>query len=1576
MAENTILALCFPCPTPAQAQSGGPVDEVMTTAFQQLCLDIGLSHNCQAILDVAINSTQAKKRLSIETHQSVYNVTITGAYQNVMAARGAFMRSNPLKPRLSIKISKASITADPYTHPGSSSPKESASKQQESSLEQPKTVANSYTQQQQSEDTTAATSSTAKDSSLPVSPNELTPASTSISVTPNPIPLSAATTTSSISSYFTVLPKFKSQVDLISSTTRTTITLVSSQFHTLPSAKSVVAAHARQEMVELLVSGSWENAEAARLLLLVAINSLQPGSVQEKIQIELKYQNMVGGRKREDLQELMAKTRTSIYMASPFAQTTNKSGSPVDPRYNDVYITGEHSKVQIVKDVLSRTYSRVQSAAPACTRQVNIASRKLDWMMLNHRDKLRSIMIDNASFIAFPPLGASHPIIFVYGESRVNVERTIRTVMQLSSQFHSGSINLLSPVRESLTAIPLNPSNALSPIANISKLVSQASGAEVEFRNNGFYIFGNEIQTRIAVQFLTDIDFIKTLHYEVKFSVELANEHREFISGKKNGKINRIMKATGAKIKFDPCNEYNFYVDLSSTIAVKSVEALALLQEELPAEISFYVPETYHKRIIGVGGKNIQRIMKKFGVYVKFSNSEEFANLGGYFDNLDNVVARTPSKNAMNLDNLKHAVMELVNLKDKDFVHHSLSIPKHYHLSLLSDHAKALAELQEATNATVRFPEKETGSDVVWISGPESLIQQATSMLLSLVDEQYAYPVPFSEAMDRVLLKPEFKVEILDRMRNEWNMTLVPPAIHEVTTTGGQSEGRRMPEFKTPSPAGSISGRQSASESPKSRELGVEATGELARSLSSLTDSDDDDDDSEEDDHVFIFKYSRNNEDYLQSAKELLVQFLIDNQIEVYDDEIRIQRPRSDSFAEAFPHFNSKILSSVTGGDLPTPAPAFLNYSLFENAGNAFETLSRAPGAGQGVPNPNVPAGSMVAPDIRALFSHGPAQGLPPLASSPPRWPEQHSRQLTSIPGLPSGMTTAIRSVPSFAPSQPSNAHPGQNQQQQNQSPSFNRLTSLPIDPWASPGKQQAQVMQAPSTPGYTGSVGQFRTPPPGISSVGANNAFYSPSSGQSQQNAIFSPEGPYGGVTSFQTPGSTVSSNHLYSNNNSPVQGVSSNVGSFASMMNQYQTPHHQPSPQRPYSGSSGSRDSLQFLDEKHGSSPAFGSGYGPALNSGSNNNRYQQQQTNGQGYQSSSAFGQSLQYPQQRQRHSSHNSTTSSHHTMFLGPIGGGLGSTGGSVNSDDISTEDESDDPFDEMRNRHHRSYHHTPQYQPSSQQQGVHGGVGMFGSQASMSSVLANRRGSVPLMGSIYSNQLLYRPSSPQHYQLHHQQAVTPPPPHNVVRLSNSTSDLYGRKSLISAMARHTLNDTTSTSGTNTGNNSGFNSPGRGTPISGSGAPGPMTGFSPGFRANGNGDNERDLFSSGLSGIIGGGTISHNHSHDHSSPFNHHTHTNLASQINDPSGGYQQSSNAYDFIKGGGVASGVGALGSEFVGGGGSGGGGHLVGSSALMGSTLSASALPFLADSALDRPGHHQPQQQQQQQQRMVGGWDR
>lgn len=100
-----------------------------------------------------------------------------------------------------------------------------------------------------------------------------------------------------------------------------------------------------------------------------------------------------------------------------------------------------------------------------------------------------------------------------------------------------------------------------------------------------------------------------------------------------------------------------------------------MLVEEMPAEVSFHVPESYHKRIIGVGGRTIQRIMKKYGVFVKFFNGSadeggeevEGATGGG---SEDNVVARTPAKNAINLENVKVAVLEMVNPKvGRSFVH-------------------------------------------------------------------------------------------------------------------------------------------------------------------------------------------------------------------------------------------------------------------------------------------------------------------------------------------------------------------------------------------------------------------------------------------------------------------------------------------------------------------------------------------------------------------------------------------------------------------------------------------------------------------------------------------------------------------------------------------------------------------------------------------------------------------------------------------------------------------------------------------------------------------------------------------
>ncbi|KAF9573325.1 hypothetical protein EC968_008779 [Mortierella alpina] len=1429
MEGNTILSLCF--------VSARAVDELMTKKFQQLCDDITRLHHCQAILHVSLGATDSSGNGSspgsaanpnstlLDTR---FNVTLSGDYQRVMNARGAILRNSPLKARLSIPVSKSLISQPPDSgsiqerpqlgrnraqstpqsnRPGSANIVTESISHTTTDLALPSDVLTAAVTNEKADDDTHSQTFAASHAAVD------NPSKASAPSAPSPLRSTSEPT-------FTVLPQFRASVDHISATTKTTITLLSSPMDASAANRITKAIFARQDVVELQVTGSWENAEAARVLLLVAIDTLQQGVVSERLQVELKYQNMIGGRKRQDLQDLMARTGTSIYLTSPFVQTANKSGCPVDPRYNDIYITGEPKQVAVAKEALTRAYNRAQASSISCTREVDIATRKLDWMLQNHREKLRTIMLDNASFIAFPPLGGTHPSIFVYGESNVNVERTIRTVMQLSCHFQCGSITR----RDS--ALSMHMPHAVPSIINICKVISQASGAEVEYRNNGFLMFGNEVQTRTAMQFLMEVDLVKALPFEFKFTVELANEHREFISGKKNGKINRIMKATGARIKFDQCNGYNFYVDLGSAIAAKTMEALALLQEELPAEISFYVPETYHKRIIGVGGKNIQRIMKKYGVYVKFSNSEEFAILGGYFDNQDNVVARTPSKNAVNLENLKQAVMEFVGPKDKDFVRHNLVIPKQDHTALLTRHADSLRQIHEDTNTAVLFPERETGSDIVTVCGPELYIQQATTMLLSMVQEQFTCLVPYSESLVRVLDLPEFTSEVVDVVKQAWNITLVTPftGSNPNGTSASQSSAdsadstsklaeTSLNQRGTDGGTAEVDGDQSIEQSERFKVLSSTSASRPTTPLEDL---------------AFVFGYTRNNEDSLQNAKQILDRFLLRHHIEINEEEIQIPHLRPEPAVDIFLH--TRTPSALSAGDLQTSVTT--DYALFDTAaGGPFNIAS-------GSRRPADASSPLITSDIRALFGSGSTSALPSLNTSPSRWSDhsRHSSSFIASPSAAPGSPFGLGSVPSI----------GQN----NGSPAtYTRVASMPSDPWA-PTKHHQRHSQVSGN--YLGSIGDLRSTPPGmtnasLSASGSHGSGFYSQSGYTQYPA----EGAYNKPPGFQAL-TSASSGHRYSGSNSPVHGTNSAIGNYDNLLGHSQGSPQNASSQRQQSLESPSaRGSMQYLDDKMFSGSTFGPGYGPALNSGNPRPVHQQQMTyqhqpqfqhhqqqpqpfSGQTYSSHLSLQPGHSYPQQRQRHSSQNSAAS-HHTMGLGPIGSGPGSAGGSVNSDEISTEEDSDEVFDEMRNRQKgntvgsSSALFSPHQQvPATSGSGYEG----YSSHNSSSSSLFNRRGSG---GSTHSLQQPY--------------------------FSGGGIDLYGQNGLVSAMEKHSLNGHHSHHQDNGDLNVGGGRSFQGrlahgrqsTGISNQGTPGGLSGLNAGTRF----DDDRGFFNSGFGGIIGDG-----------------------------------------------------------------------------------------------------------------------
>jgi hypothetical protein len=63
--------------------------------------------------------------------------------------------------------------------------------------------------------------------------------------------------------------------------------------------------------------------------------------------------------------------------------------------------------------------------------------------------------------------------------------------------------------------------------------------------------------------------------------------------------------------------------------------------------------------------------------------------------------------------------------------------------------------------------------------------------------------------------------------------------------------------------------------------------------------------------YSFKFRCQRSNSDFLITAREMLEQFFLNHNVHVYPSPTSHSHKRGDSFAEAFPHFDSKVLSTA-----------------------------------------------------------------------------------------------------------------------------------------------------------------------------------------------------------------------------------------------------------------------------------------------------------------------------------------------------------------------------------------------------------------------------------------------------------------------------------------------------------------------------------------------------------------------------------------------------------------------------------------------------------------------------------------
>lgn len=80
------------------------------------------------------------------------------------------------------------------------------------------------------------------------------------------------------------------------------------------------------------------------------------------------------------------------------------------------------------------------------------------------------------------------------------------------------------------------------------------SDAEISFQRLSFTIDGSDDAVKAALHVISQIRFVTQSQYTIRVKIELANEHKEFVSGKKNGKINKIMGQSTMALEDNHCN--------------------------------------------------------------------------------------------------------------------------------------------------------------------------------------------------------------------------------------------------------------------------------------------------------------------------------------------------------------------------------------------------------------------------------------------------------------------------------------------------------------------------------------------------------------------------------------------------------------------------------------------------------------------------------------------------------------------------------------------------------------------------------------------------------------------------------------------------------------------------------------------------------------------------------------------------------------------------------------------------------------------------------------------------------------
>ncbi|PVH18539.1 uncharacterized protein CXQ87_001470 [Candidozyma duobushaemuli] len=424
----------------------------------------------------------------------------------------------------------------------------------------------------------------------------------------------------------------------------------------------------------LYIAGPTENLSVAETECRILVDALLHGCKVHQINIPLSLLPGIGGVNLANFAEIARQSNVNIYLPSLMPHSFNCE--LVETSESSIWITAKKVPElllakRILSDLVATVDCRINSAANLYLHEIEIAKDKLDIITLYAQRDVSNIMFLHGTFIQIPSLGeAKNNKIIVQGHSTEAVSKTVQDISNLSCNYYSLDIRF--------------PEGSRSPDFEyyLINLINVRKTCILTYNCNGMNIVGVKDEVRSLLK-----DLIAALQntslftdpgdgssqFRFSVSMELQNEHREFLSGKKNGKIIKILNQLNhmPQIRFRHLNEYNFLI--TSTISVSAgvknkqmssvfdilSKSVSLIEMELPAEMQFNIPEVFHKSIIGNGGSIIQSIMKKYNSEENPEKTTDDRILYS-FRRDNNVLIKCPMKNSKNILFVKYEIDQLV----------------------------------------------------------------------------------------------------------------------------------------------------------------------------------------------------------------------------------------------------------------------------------------------------------------------------------------------------------------------------------------------------------------------------------------------------------------------------------------------------------------------------------------------------------------------------------------------------------------------------------------------------------------------------------------------------------------------------------------------------------------------------------------------------------------------------------------------------------------------------------------------------------------------------------------------------